>query len=546
MTEPAAHTTSATDRGFRPHRHLGRRLCALLVTGFAIAAAPAGAVAASAPVVALSFADGGAGLAHAPKSLAPATGRFGRGISLKAGTALRLPRSQALATARRITLEAWIHPASARGKQVLIAVRGRHGARFGLQLRSRRLVAAGHRGRTTVAARGKRVAARRWRFVAATFDGRRLRVYVGGKRVAQRRVRGRLMPVGGRVQLGGGRFRGAIDNVRVYRRALSRAALRADAARDITGRPEDGAGAGGGAAPAPTAPGGKPSLPPSDGKHCMADPSACGYPDVENTGVLPGVARDTVGGDVTLSTAGQLFANKTVNGSITVQADNVTIRNVKVNGGQIFIKYGSAYAGLVVEDTEIDMGGNLDTRGILYGNYSARRIFIHNGSDCAQLDYNVAIRDSLCVLGPDGECRRSARQHELLQQRPALRRVRVRRRQQLHDRSQHDPQPMRSDLGDPDEHERRADRAGDDHQQPDGGRRLHPVLPRRRRRAERDRHRQPVRADVFLQRRQRRPVDGLRRSRRRQRQRLGRDPPPGRLITASAGCRAPRARRGSP
>src|SRR5205085_8198495 len=65
--------------------------------------------------------------------------------------------------------------------------------------------------------------------------------------------------------------------------------------------------------------------------------------------------------------------------------------------------YGSTYSGLVVEDTEIDMGGNLDSRGILYGNYSARRVFIHDGSDCAQLDYNVAIRDSLCVLGPDAD-----------------------------------------------------------------------------------------------------------------------------------------------
>ncbi len=133
----------------------------------------------------------------------------------------------------------------------------------------------------------------------------------------------------------------------------------------------------------------------------MPDPSACGYPDLETTGTLPGVARDTVSGSVTLSTAGQVYQNKTVNGSITVAANNVTIRNVKVNGGQIFIRWGNTYTNLLVEDTEIDMGGNMDSRGILYGDYTARRVFIHNGSDCAQVDFDVVIEDSLCVIGPD-------------------------------------------------------------------------------------------------------------------------------------------------
>src|SRR4051794_7586856 len=66
------------------------------------------------------------------------------------------------------------------------------------------------------------------------------------------------------------------------------------------------------------------------GNNCMPDPSSCGCPDVENTGVVPGVARTTVNGDVTLSTAGQVYENKTVNGTISITAPNVTVRNVKV------------------------------------------------------------------------------------------------------------------------------------------------------------------------------------------------------------------------
>ncbi len=129
-------------------------------------------------------------------------------------------------------------------------------------------------------------------------------------------------------------------------------------------------------------------------------PHLCGWPDQTNTGTLPGVSRDNVGTSVTLSTNGQVYENKTVAGSITVEANNVTIRNVKVTG-QIYINFGSTYTGLLIEDTEVDMNGNLDTRGILYGNYTARRVFIHNGSDCAQMDFNVVIEDSFCAVGED-------------------------------------------------------------------------------------------------------------------------------------------------
>lgn len=51
-----------------------------------------------------------------------------------------------------------------------------------------------------------------------------------------------------------------------------------------------------------------------------------------NTGVLPGVTRTTVNANVTLSTPGEVYADKTVNGYIIVTAANVTIRNCLVQG----------------------------------------------------------------------------------------------------------------------------------------------------------------------------------------------------------------------
>jgi len=139
----------------------------------------------------------------------------------------------------------------------------------------------------------------------------------------------------------------------------------------------------------------------------MANPSACGFPDVENTGVLPGVPRQTVNGDVTLSTAGQVYENKTVNGTINVTAPNVTVRNVKVvmpkNGfyGIQAYDWSTNVSNLLLQDVEVDMNGVFGASGLAYGNFTAQRVFIHNGSDCVSFTHNATVKDSLCVVGPD-------------------------------------------------------------------------------------------------------------------------------------------------
>jgi hypothetical protein len=141
----------------------------------------------------------------------------------------------------------------------------------------------------------------------------------------------------------------------------------------------------------------------------MVDASVCGFPDVENTGVLPGVARTAASGVVTLSTAGQVYENKTLNGGIVVTAPNVTIRNVKITNTDpwytISVKNGGSWetnnANLTVDHVEFDLGGNLDIKGIAFNGYTVKNSFFHNGSDCAHFGNNVTIQDSLCVSGPD-------------------------------------------------------------------------------------------------------------------------------------------------
>jgi hypothetical protein len=147
------------------------------------------------------------------------------------------------------------------------------------------------------------------------------------------------------------------------------------------------------------------AAPPST-SNCMPDPSACGFPDVENTGTLRGVTRDAEIGSVYLKTPGMIYQNKTVTGDIIVSAANVTIRNVKLiatDAGYGIRAFGwnSGVDNLVVEDSEIDMNGHLGMKGIAFDEYTLRRVFLHNGSDCAHFGRNVLIEDSLCVNGPD-------------------------------------------------------------------------------------------------------------------------------------------------
>jgi hypothetical protein len=110
---------------------------------------------------------------------------------------LRVPRS-ATRELRSFTLEAWTRPIG--------------------RTRQRVLNAPGQPA--------PRLRARRWSHIAVTYNGSRVRVYVNGKPVSSRRARSRLRLAA--LSLGGRAFHGQIDDVRIYRRALTRAELRSD------------------------------------------------------------------------------------------------------------------------------------------------------------------------------------------------------------------------------------------------------------------------------------------------------------------------------
>jgi hypothetical protein len=167
-------------------------------------------------------------------------------------------------------------------------------------------------------------------------------------------------------------------------------------------KPEDGAAQG-----SPTGDGGSsPQSPP-------AVPS---FPSPATTGVPAGWSpRATRAADLHVREAGAVIEDlQLVNASIIVEAPNVTIRRVRLQGGKITNFRGApCQSGMVIEDTTIEPApgedSSIETEGVVeVAGYTARRVKIWRRSegframeDCGP----VRIEDSFAkIVIPDGRC----------------------------------------------------------------------------------------------------------------------------------------------
>ena len=400
---------------------LRRRSLAALLGAAALAAVTlptAAHAAAPGAVASYAFEEGtgntsadttGNGQTAALRSTSWTSGRFGRALSFNGTTSLaQVADSAALDLSGAMTLEAWVRPDTTSGTATVLAKpRNRGGVSYGLELDGGKpagFAYAGSSSRRAVA--GEAVQPGTWRFLAVTYDGSSLRTYLDGEQVAAVPASGTLRRSSNPLEIGGSSVRdegfdGAIDNVRVYSRALSGSELAAD--RQADAADDDTAAAAGADAvarrrrrhptPSAVADADADADALSDAAHrarereqLHARPVVVRLPRRRDRRREAGHALTPVSGNVTLSTPGQVYENKLVTGSITVTAPDVTIRNVKIVMTDL---YGIRALGGPVERPGLARRGLRDrhgrpvrNNGIAFNGYTARRVFFHNGSDC--------------------------------------------------------------------------------------------------------------------------------------------------------------------
>ncbi|WP_432570280.1 right-handed parallel beta-helix repeat-containing protein [Kineococcus sp. SYSU DK005] len=121
-----------------------------------------------------------------------------------------------------------------------------------------------------------------------------------------------------------------------------------------------------------------------------------GRPGAFTTGLRGARAQRVLTGDQVITRDGTVLDGVQVDGCVVVKADDVVIRNSKVNcrrqGRQVAVQVADGARNLLVEDTEIDATG-ADV-GVGWGNYTLRRVNVHGSADGARWGSNVLIEDS--------------------------------------------------------------------------------------------------------------------------------------------------------
>jgi glucose/arabinose dehydrogenase len=171
-----------------------------------------------------------------------ASGKYGKALSFN-GTSnyVNVPDSNLLDLTTGMTISAWVNPSAlVAGAWRNVIIKERAGGEvYNLYANSDtnapivyvvRNAAPG----TPLEAHGTaQIPLNTWTYLAATFDGTTLRLYVNGVQVGTRAVSGALLTSTGVLRIGGNSiwgeyFKGLIDEARVYNRALSQAELQTD------------------------------------------------------------------------------------------------------------------------------------------------------------------------------------------------------------------------------------------------------------------------------------------------------------------------------
>ena len=173
-----------------------------------------------------------------------ATGKFGRSLSFTANSQyVSVPDSSSLDLTTAFSLEAWVQPTLVSNWRTVLLKEQAGDLVYGLYASSdnSRPSAVAFTGGIGRELKGTaNLAANAWTHLATTWDGSTLRLYVNGTQVSTMALTGTLPVSAGPLKIGGNAvwgewYRGLIDEVRVYRRALSGAEVAADMTRAVAG-----------------------------------------------------------------------------------------------------------------------------------------------------------------------------------------------------------------------------------------------------------------------------------------------------------------------
>ena len=255
--------TRAIAQAAKPNTRMSLRLivCSLLVAPLLLVA-QAASPAPSGLVAAFGF-DAGSGTVIADQSGAgnngtaanttwAASGKYGKALQFNSTNSLvTVPDAASLHLTTGMTLEAWVNPSTVNANWRDVIYKGNDN--YYLEATSSNaskpdagLIAGGSYGDAYGTAA---LPANTWTYLAETYDGSTLRLYVNGTQVGSVAHTGSIATSTNPLQIGGDsiygqHFVGLIDEVRVYNTALTAAQIQTDQATPITptGTGHDAAG----------------------------------------------------------------------------------------------------------------------------------------------------------------------------------------------------------------------------------------------------------------------------------------------------------------
>jgi len=203
-------------------------------------------------VLALGFDEGSGSTARDSSGLASngvlrnaswTTGKFGNAVQFDGVSSwVSVPDSVSLNPTAGLTLQAWVLPAAAMGNWSQAIVKEKSGgATYYLAASTHWAVPVGGvtiGGAETMVRGPTAIPPGTWSHIALTYDGASQRLYVNGREVASRAQSGRPDAGSGPLRIGGNSvwgeyFKGALDEIRVYNRALSATEIQNDMGRAI-------------------------------------------------------------------------------------------------------------------------------------------------------------------------------------------------------------------------------------------------------------------------------------------------------------------------